>query len=326
MIKQIIAVSFLACFSIVTNNATALTFQYKDLQTIRHLYDAHQLPSKALFIGIPVESIAQPQKNADEVLAYFNAIINTNNNRQENEPMVIPVPVLSLPELITRNETIELQKQRIRDYVQREISNFDAVIIPGDNYNMPPFPKDVDPINAIMEHDGKRHRDQRPSIYGLNRDEFYELNPNHQLNPHSLSTKVEAMSILFAIEQKMPIMTSCHGTQLYGLLKGAHMIYGILDHGSMQKHPVSIAPNSKMFDILGPFDRLSPHFHSLALSQSEFPSSLSIVGTFNGIIEIIEDKNKDDYFGFQSHPELANNHPAIAAWVRMVRNSQQDQP
>lgn len=296
----------------------SLSASIPSLSEVRRKALVGKINGQEIVIAMPFEFMLTSHKNSKEALSYISYIENYNRRFKSHRKIVRILPYGSLPLLDIKHRSINEQINLVESYVSRELKLADALIIPGDDYNMPAFTTDKKPMEAIFDYHGKAILDLRPSIYLKSRRDFYLEYPKHRLNPNSLSLKVEAVSIRYAIAKGLPIFTSCHGTQLYAILQGAKLEAGLKDHGSLQQHPVNIQSGSQTARLIGAVDDQSPHFHSISISTRGLPKTIYAVGWYQNIIEIIEDRKKEDYFGYQSHPELVQEHKGFDAWIDRV--------
>ena len=122
------------------------------------------------------------------------------------------------------------------------------------------------------------------------------------------------------LERDMPLLAVCFGMQMLGLAHEAgfdqHMELHA-DHTKGIEHPVKLAADSRMAEVIGSTDFAVPSFHHQALKDAghaqdaPLPGGLRAVGWApDGTLEAVEVPTARFALGVQWHPERA---PASAA-------------
>ena len=114
-----------------------------------------------------------------------------------------------------------------------------------------------------------------------------------------------------ALERDMPILAICRGMQVMNVARGGSLIQHLPEHldstahrevvGAFSEHPVEIAPNSLLEEILGPTAPVKSHHHQAAdrIGAGLCPVAWSQDGT----VEALEDPDRRFALGVQWHPE-----------------------
>ena len=103
---------------------------------------------------------------------------------------------------------------------------------------------------------------------------------------------------------------------MYGFIHGAKFRAGVVGHDSHNVRKTEILPGRKAYQLLGAFDTITKHFHKIAILRKDFPSTLINAGWEDDLVEVLEDPQNPLYLGFQGHPELSPNHPALNFLIR----------
>lgn len=294
-----------------------------DIHRVHELYKKGMYPKDAILIGMPLE-IAQNGSIGDGARHYFKNLTTTLSS-QKHMKTIIPIPLNSFYLERIGDSTDEIQKRRkLRNLVREDIKALDGIVFPGDQFNFPPIMANKDPYEEILKYDGKKVLHDEETIYSFNGKsltgkEFYELYPQHKLNPNAQSLHYEAELVRQLGNKDKPIMCSCHGVQMFSIMKGAHMLAGIVGHNNKEPMKTVISPKTTAHAYLGDSDDTSLHIHKLALDP-KVPKGLKVVGQTDNVVEILEETtpNKPPSYLFQSHPEFVKNHPALESFVASV--------
>lgn len=308
MLLRKIFLSYLLCFNL--GNISSFATQEK--------YLFEQLPSEqvrwidhTINIGIVIEQSTKGTI-APETTHYF---INLHKFIKIDKKVlhIRPVPLNAfISERISLDNLSNKEKiTRVHHLVQRDLKNISGVVIPGDSFNFPAFRLNADPIDELLAYNGTKELHDEQTIYGMSAREFYEIFPDHLLNPYSDSLIYEAILIKTLNEKKFPMLTSCHGTQMMGFLHRANFKSGIKDHMHHNVSCTAIVKRTLAAGLLGKNDCITRHFHKIALVKSGFPKSLVISGWEKDFVEVLENPDNANYLGFQGHPELSPDHPAL---------------
>ena len=199
----------------------------------------------------------------------------------------------------------------ITSLVEEDLKNVNAVVIPGDDFNFPAMRANQDPLTELLNYQGTKENHDEETIYGMTAREFNKFFPNHHLNPYPDSLLYEAILIKALSGTSMPILSACHGTMMFGFLRGARFRAGIKGHLNHNTRNTKTLPGSKAARMLGSFDTMTKHYHGMAMLKKNFPKSLIVSGWEGELVEILEDPQNPYYIGFQGHPELTPEHPAL---------------
>ena len=284
-----------------------------DIHAAYRLYKEGSYPKDAVLIGVSVE-LAEYGSIGPGAKEYFRKLATTHSASQ-NGHLVIPIP---LNATFKDKELSCLETLSLPQIVARDLEGLDGVVVPGDEFNFPALRADLNPRQAILEYSGRMEYHDHPTIYGESAKDFYLKHGDHALNPHpeSLIYEAELLSQLKKTDQI--VMTSCHGTQMYAVLAGAHLLADIEGHNTWKPGRITIDPDSMAYEYQGPLDETSWHIHKLAIDPKGLPSHLKVVGTSDGVVEIIEEKEGKPYYGYQTHPEFVPHHPSLEAFVSSV--------
>ena len=271
----------------------------------------HQKPDLTVRIGIIVED--DPLGTiAPETQGYFKSLKlqkMIDGRLVEVEPIAINAFIRSRIKIAGLSGT-EVTSA-VASLVKKDLQHIHGLVIPGDDFNFPPFRKNHDPIAELLAYNGKKESHSEKTIFNMTAKEFYQRFPKHLLNPYPDSLIYEGIAIKTLSGSSFPMLSSCHGTLMYGFLHGANFKAGIKGHISHNERKTQLLKGSKAFELLGPYDTITKHFHSIALLRAGFPSSLINSGWEEDLAEIIEDPQNPYYLGFQGHPELSPDHPAL---------------
>ena len=275
-----------------------------DFRQVYSLYQKGQYPRDAILIGVCVEM----DDNADVnpyVEAFFKSLGKATTPKSG---LVIPVPMDSTAYHLPCGNAL-------RGYVLRDLEGLDGVVIPGNNFNLPALRADLSPSDAVGLYTGKPHLGADMSIYDESSAGFYASHRDHRLNPDPRSLNYEAELIRVMEHSDRPLMASCHGTQLYAVMHGAHLVADIKGHNDGRPHPVHIDKGSMAWFYAGGIDDVAPHNHRLAIKEASLPSYLHAVGKSDDVVEILENQYHKNHYLYQSHPELVAHHVALKAFV-----------
>lgn len=219
---------------------------------------------------------------------------------------------------------------QLKALVTRDIEKLDGFVIPGDIYNMPAIKESDNPYQALLHYDGTPKNSDAKTVYTLNgrnltEQEFNKEYPRHYLNPDPSIIHYEAEMLKQIDDKDIPVMCSCHGAQMFALMRGANMVAGLEGHDgfvvqtkvsndSMAKGYLAEEPYSEFRDKAVSDDK-SLSVHTLAIDPNKPGDGLVVVGVSeDGISKILEDKDKP-HFIYQSHPEKTHGiHSAIEAF------------
>lgn len=267
-------------------------------------------------IGIVIEQSAAGSISA-ETKEYFK-VLDRFIYHEDSLFHVVPVPLNAFISERGYSNGHPEKKEILSHLVQKDLRGLSGVIIPGDDFNFPPFRISDDPLAEVMRYSGQKQIHDEETIYGMTAREFYRRNPDHLLNPHGDSLVYEGMLISLVYASPLPMLTACHGTLMYGYMNQARFVAGIEGHADHNVVKVKLRPDSKISHLLGEFDNLTLHYHTVAISLNGLPNHLIASGWDHNLVEILEDKNYPAYLGFQGHPELSPDHPAINLFVKQV--------
>ncbi|MFK7825719.1 MAG: hypothetical protein AB8G05_16320 [Oligoflexales bacterium] len=262
-------------------------------------------------IGIVVEQSSQGNI-APETKDYFKnlkRLISIGNKLIHVKPVPLNAFVRSRLKFnkLTRREKIT----SITNLVREDLKKVNAIVFPGDDYNFPPFRANQDPLTELLNYEGLKEIHDEQTIYGMSAREFYKRFPHHQLNPFPDSLIYEGILIETLAGLSLPILSSCHGTMMFGFIHGARFKAGIQGHVSHNSRMSELLLGSKAAQLLGPHDTMTRHFHKIAMLKNNFPKSLIVSGWEGNLVEVLEDPQNPYYIGFQGHPELTASHPAL---------------
>lgn len=289
-----------------------------DIEKVGELYRKGLYPKEAILIGIAVElsskgSIGQGAKE------YFKSLTDTEIAKRFGKSILV-VPLNSFyTERIDNCFQGDELKSKLKELVSEDIKKLDGVVIPGDNFNLPPIKANNDPLESFLNYTGEREYHTEDTIYGLPPKEFYAKFPEHKINPNSQGLHYEAHLIKALMNTDKIVMSSCHGTQIYAVMQGAKMIAGIEGHNDKKPHKTEIKPHTMTYGYVGKLEDSALHIHKLGINPDNTPKGIEVVGISDGFVEIIEETHSGrPYYGFQSHPEFIRNHPAIENFVGAV--------
>jgi gamma-glutamyl-gamma-aminobutyrate hydrolase PuuD len=294
-----------------------------DIHKVHSLYQKGLYPKDAILIGMPLE--ISPNGSIGQGAKHYLKNLTTTFASQKHDKIILPIPLDSFYLNRISNFTDENQKRRkLKNLVRNDIKALDGIVFPGDNFNFPPILANKGPYEAIMEYNGEKILHNEETIYSFNGKsltgkEFYELYPQHKINPNAQSLHYEAELIRQLENTNKPVMCSCHGVQVYSVMKGAHMLAGITGHNYKKPMKTEIAPDAVAHSYLGDVDNTALHIHKLALDP-RVPEGLKVVGKAGNVVEVLEETSpiKAPSYLFQIHPEFVKNHPALESFVSSV--------
>ena len=141
---------------------------------------------------------------------------------------------------------------------------------------------------------------------------YYDAAPHRATQePQPERDQAELALMRGALERDMPILAICRGMQVMNVARGGSLIQHLPEHlestahrevvGAFSEHPVEIAPNSLLEEILGPPAPVKSHHHQAA---DRIGAGLSPVAwSQDGTVEALEDPSRRFALGVQWHPE-----------------------
>lgn len=180
------------------------------------------------------------------------------------------------------------------------------IIIPS--LKDPGLAKDyIDKIDSLILTGGA---DVAPFNYGKNPNTHTDY--DFERDAFELALFVEAM------KREMPIMAICRGLQLVNVALGGTLIldlkkagYEDIIHvredmdGSQWKdafHTIRVSKDSRLYQNLGQDELIVNSIHHQAIDELG-DGLVSVAESDDGIIEIVEMKDYENFIGFQFHPE-----------------------
>ena len=137
-------------------------------------------------------------------------------------------------------------------------------------------------------------------LEGANLD---EVNPRRPLFEKRLVADFEAL--------RKPVFGICYGCQFLNVWKGGTLIQDLvlqtgttLEHADGFEHPVEVAPDSLLHEIVGETSFLVPSFHHQAIKDAA-PGAVICAFAPDGTPEAIEWRGDSFFLGVQWHPERA---------------------
>jgi putative glutamine amidotransferase len=133
----------------------------------------------------------------------------------------------------------------------------------------------------------------------------------------------EAALVAAALHADLPILGVCRGMQLLAVAYGGTLhqhVPDLIGHekhrpgpGVYGSHGVRFEPGSRLAAIMGEEDEVNSHHHQAVAD----PGALVATGwADDGVIEAVEDPNRQFVVGVQWHPEEAGDIRPFAALVR----------
>jgi putative glutamine amidotransferase len=186
---------------------------------------------------------------------------------------------------------------------------------------IPPLPPDA--VEATLDHlDGvclSGGPDIDPRTYG--EDEHPELGPTEP--DLDLAELVVARA---ADARALPILAICRGAQVLNIARGGtlHQHVPELDDsvghrqpnpGEEPTHPVRVDANSTLADVLGTDSVEVNSFHHQAVAKLG-EGLRAVAWAQDGLVEAVEDPNRDFLIGVQWHAETLGHFPEGAALFR----------
>ena len=141
---------------------------------------------------------------------------------------------------------------------------------------------------------------------------FYDAVPHIETDsPQTERDQAELALVQGALERDMPVFGICRGMQIMNVACGGTLIQHLPEHlgssahrevvGVFSEHPVEIAAQSLLEEILGPSAPVKSHHHQAA---DRIGSGLAAVAwSDDGLVEAIEAPDRTFALGVQWHPE-----------------------
>jgi putative glutamine amidotransferase len=117
-----------------------------------------------------------------------------------------------------------------------------------------------------------------------------------------------------AVAARLPTLGICRGSQVINVALGGTLIEHVPDvvgetvphrlvPGQYARHPVMVAPDSRLSNILGQTETVGASSHHQAIRQHA-PSLQVVASAADGIIEAVELPEHPWFFAVQWHPEI----------------------
>ncbi len=202
----------------------------------------------------------------------------TSYQRNEEDRFTLPANYL---DVVERAGGIPVIIAPTEDNIASQLDRLDGVVLTGG--------ADVDP----GEYGGER----KEAVYGVNPErDRYELELTR-----------------LALRKKLPIMAICRGLQVLNVAMGGTLVEHVPDEygetvlhrgGESNKvdHPVSIAPGSKLAEILSLTEMECASYHHQSVRQPA-PGFEVVASADDGVIEAIESDEYPQVIAVQWHPE-----------------------
>lgn len=159
------------------------------------------------------------------------------------------------------------------------------------------------------------------NIYNKNIKETLEIIDGIILQGGDEYQEEEIEIVKYAYINNIPILGICLGMQIMAIATAGE-IYEIKNHmkPNIEKvHEIKLKQNSKIHEILNKDEIIVNSRHNFAVKNT----TLSISGTYNNIIEVIEDKQKPFFIGIQWHPESLNNSDTKKLFEYFIKKSKE---
>jgi gamma-glutamyl-gamma-aminobutyrate hydrolase PuuD len=152
----------------------------------------------------------------------------------------------------------------------------------------------------------------------------YDASPHDETQePHTERDRAELALMTGALERDMPILAICRGMQVMNVARDGNLIQHLPEHldstahremvGVFSDHPVSIAPDSLLANILGPEAPVKSHHHQ---AVGTIGAGLRPVAwADDGTVEALEDPDRRFALGVQWHPEEGPDTALFSALV-----------
>ncbi len=140
--------------------------------------------------------------------------------------------------------------------------------------------------------------DVDPALYGEA--------PDGAMEPHPERDAMEAELLRYALERDMPTFGICRGMQVINVVMGGKLIQDLPGHRLSDKHPVYVAPGSRLAAIIGPganYRANSRHHQGLKEAQRAAGLLACAYSPEDGVIEAVECPEHPWLIGVQFHPE-----------------------
>lgn len=322
------------------------------------------IPDNLVFIGLAMQGSSGNSREVNTcALDYVNKLpqvttsiqakpqTETTDKTKTTEKKIIVVPLESShihnDNLYHANKTLKDVSQ-LKALVKNDIQRLNGIVIPGDWYNMPAIKETDNPYETLLSYDGIKHNGNNKTIYtkngkNLTEAEFNQAYPDHYLNTDPSVIHYETEFLKQITDTDIPVMCSCHGAQMFALMRGANMVAGLKGHAEASDSDIEdsilptletkIKPNSMAIGYMPDekwnetnkdevLDDRSISDHILAIAPQKRGDGLRVVGqSSDGVVKILETETelKPSYL-YQTHPEQSKEgtppiHNALKAFV-----------